>query len=682
MSDVGPWTRYGDAASTDGPWTKYKEPEANKDAGLTSRFLSGFASDQKEQVRMLADRLFPNEPVDQAVQRFSSQDGEWVYKGDDGNTYKAMPKGLVGDIAQGVGKMLPIGAGTVAGAVTLPLAATGVGLAGTMAASGAAAAAGDYARQKLGDILIGPRAATGDVNVSQIAREGAEATLGQGVGVGVNSFITRNAVRDIDRLNPAATAQAYRDAEAVGPGFKITPAEATGLATMKGQQKRLTNITATSNEMAEFLTARDNLGKDYWRGFVDHLSRAQDAEEVGVLVRGAAKDVLEGMRQKTLAEAGPFYRAAYEKGDTVIWSPELERLSSAPSVKTAMAGAVRAWRDNAIADGFGAMNPGAIVDKGGILKFKGGELPAFPNLQFWDYTKRMLDRQVQAAIGAGMTDKARTLTNLTKQLRGELDNIGPDEYKQARAIYGDGAERLDTAMESALGIVAEAKDVNVLKAAQMIFDPKTRSPNMVARLRTAIEGKNPEAWQAVKRLYINDVTLDAMRAAETAAGDGVLNPLGKIVKAFSDERMRENLKAALSPDEWTRMNELLVGFRRASSVPALRSDTAFLQLSSQEAEAAARGPVARVIRNSNPMALLRNVSDWMTSNNMEKQAQAVVKMVTSGDPEVIQTMRELKKLSNTQKQSVLLLGHLLERTSVAGAETAVTGENNLTSVAR
>lgn len=674
MSDVGPWTKYDDAAPPkDGPWTKFKAAEG-KDAGLYSSFLSGFASDKQEQVRMLADRLFPNEPVEESVKRFSVQDGAIVYRGDDGNTYKAMPeggmRGMAGDVLQGAGKMLPAGGGAVAGAVTLPLAATGVGIAGTMAAAGGGAAAGEYARQKLGDILFG-RASTNNINAPQIVREGAEGALGQGIGLGMTGLINRGAVRDIERFNPVATQQAYDDAAAVGPGFKITPAEATGLATLKGQQKRLTNITASSNEMSDFIAARDNLGKDYWRGFIDFMSKAQDAEEVGVLVRGAAKDVLNGMRQKTLAEARPFYQAAYEAGDKIMWTPELERLSSAPSVKRAMAGAVNAWRDNAIADGFGAMNPGALVDKG-MLKFKGGELPAFPNLQFWDYTKRMLDQQVQAAQSAGLNDKARTLTKLVQQLRGELDNIGPAEYKQARAIYGDGAERLETAMESALGILANSKDVNVLRAAQTIFDPKTRSPAMVTRLRTAIEGQDPQAWQAVKRLYVNDITQDALRAAETAAGDGVLNPLGKIVKAFSDERLRENLRAALAPDEWQRMNELLVGFRRASSVPALRSDTAFVQLTTQEAEEQARPMVAKLIRNINPAELLRNVSDWMTSKNVDRQAQTMVKLITSGDPEVIQSMRELRKLSNTQRQTVLLLGHLIERGTVAGAEAAVT----------
>src|SRR4029077_19645592 len=108
--------------------------------------------------------------------------------------------------------------------------------------------------------------------------------------------------------------------------------------------------------------------------------------------------------------ATPLYQQAYADGDRAIWSPELERLSSAPFVQSAMRKAVTTWRNQAIADGYGAMNPGAIVDRGGLLTFTNRQLPAFPNIQFWDYTKRMLDDQVSTAIRAGQNQKARTLT--------------------------------------------------------------------------------------------------------------------------------------------------------------------------------------------------------------------------------------------------------------------------------
>src|SRR6185503_6007060 len=120
------------------------------------------------------------------------------------------------------------------------------------------------------------------------------------------------------------------------------------------------------------------------------------------------------------AAANPLYTAAYEAGDNVVWTQGLERLSASPTVQNAMRGAVRVWQDNAIADGFGAMNPGALVE-GGNLKFLSGKVPAFPNLQFWDYTKRIIDDQIGEAVRAGKDQKARTLTRLVQVMRNEID---------------------------------------------------------------------------------------------------------------------------------------------------------------------------------------------------------------------------------------------------------------------
>jgi hypothetical protein len=146
------------------------------------------------------------------------------------------------------------------------------------------------------------------------------------------------------------------------------------------------------------------------------------------------------------AAAAPLYRQAYDAGDRAIWSPELERLSSSPTIRGAMQGAVRVWRDNAIASGYGAMNPGALVDRGGQLSFLDGKVPVFPNLQFWDYTKQMVDQRASAAFKAGLNQKGATLAKLAEKLRGELDNMVP-EYAPARNAWAGKSQFLDAIEE-------------------------------------------------------------------------------------------------------------------------------------------------------------------------------------------------------------------------------------------
>lgn len=140
--------------------------------------------------------------------------------------------------------------------------------------------------------------------------------------------------------------------------------------------------------------------------------------------------------------AQPLYQTALQAGDKEIWSPGLERLTGSPTIKSSMQGAVRIWQDNAVADGFGAMNPGATVERGGLLKFSGGQVPVFPNLQFWDYTKRLLDDKISSAKRAGQNQKVRTLTQLAGNLRKELDSVVP-EYAAARQAWSGPSAYLD-----------------------------------------------------------------------------------------------------------------------------------------------------------------------------------------------------------------------------------------------
>lgn len=649
--------------------------ERGNDAGIKAAYVKGFSSDENETVRYLAKELYPKEPIDQAVKRFGNRDGSIYHLADDGKYYEALPgeqgwgpRDMAGWAAQGVGPALPMVSGAAAGIATAPAAVTGVGLLGSMAAAGAGGVAGEAARQKIGDEMMG-EASTGDLNVRSMASEGVTNALGQGIGSGISMALTKNAVRDINKLNPAQTQQAYD--EAANAGVWITPAEATGLPSLAAQQKRLTNITPTADEMRTFLDTRDQQVVGAWSSYLDNISPAADAEDVGRLGRTAAHDVLEGMRQANLTLARPYYQQAFQEGDRVIWSQELQRLAGAPSVVSAMRGAVRTWQDNAIADGFGAFRPGAMVE-GSEIRFMGGRtgIPAMPNLQFWDYTKRMLDDRVRTALQSGQRDKARVASTLVRRLRMELDNLSatgdvPRAYAQARAIYGSGAEEITNATQSALGILADTADTNVLAAARHVFNPTTRSPQMVTTLRRAIEEQDPAAWQGLKRLYMQDVTLGAMRVSEQG---GVINPAGKLHKAFIDPRVRANLRAAMTPEEWTRMNDLLVVFKRAASVPGMRSDTEFNRLMTNEAAEAARPLLAKITKNANPAEALRSASEWMTNRSLERSAKRAVDLITSGDPQAINAMKELKRLSPMNRNWLAVFGHLVGRGGAEGAE--------------
>lgn len=161
--------------------------------------------------------------------------------------------------------------------------------------------------------------------------------------------------------------------------------------------------------------------------------------------RGAFESIEKTVKERNAA-AVPAYNRAYTDGDFAIWdqSPLFERLASAQPVRDAMASAVKDWELNAVADGYGAMNPRATVEGGGIIKFKNGGVPAFPNLQFWDYTKQAIDKMIAAEMkpDGTFTRRGANLTKINKLLTGALDDIVPT-YGQARQSWGGKSEYLN-----------------------------------------------------------------------------------------------------------------------------------------------------------------------------------------------------------------------------------------------
>jgi hypothetical protein len=166
------------------------------------------------------------------------------------------------------------------------------------------------------------------------------------------------------------------------------------------------------------------------------------------------------------AERGAAYGAAYQAGDRPIWSPELERLTNAPSVAGALRGAINNWKDWQVLDGFGGMNPPVKVTPDGQLQFTGGQgmLP-YPNLQLWDYTARNLAGAASAAVRAGNNTEAARLGGLEKAVKSQLDTLVP-EFSDARGVAATyfGGNNAIEAGQNALNYKGDPSDLKLALA--------------------------------------------------------------------------------------------------------------------------------------------------------------------------------------------------------------------------
>jgi hypothetical protein len=221
----------------------------------------------------------------------------------------------------------------------------------------------------------------------------------------------------------------------------------------------------------------------------------------------------------------PAYARAYRDGDREIISDELHRLMGSPALVEAMRKASVSGKDRAITQGVGAMRQGVTVENG-MVNFTQGRngVPAYPNLAFWDATKRELDDATNAAMRAGRREEASTLTQLTRSLRDELDTLVPT-YRNARA-----------------GAAAFFGADNAIEAGQNFVGASSRFG--LPEARRTLAAMSPQERQLFQDGYVS-------RLVETIEQTGDRRTI--LNKIMASPAARDEMRMALGP---MRMNEV------------------------------------------------------------------------------------------------------------------------------
>jgi hypothetical protein len=626
--------------------------------GFKQQAVGSFASDDNEWLRHAAKSLYPDEPLEKSVQRFGkTKEGRYFHKGDDGKTYEVTPPrglGRVANIGGGVGHALPVGGGTAAGIVTAPMAATGVGLVGTMAAAGGGAVGGELLRQKIGDYLLGD-ASTNELNIPKVAFEGAQSALGQGVGTGLGAWVQRHAVPDIGRYSAKEASDLLDKAQKAG--VRLTPAEATGLESLIAEQKRLSAVPQSANVMKDFTRERNQEVYSAWKGFLDTLGKPRDAAELGKAGASAADDILAQAQKLRTGAVDPLYKQAEREIGIVSPRAALDYIEQElPTAKGSIRAALQTAQKELMQTG---VKPAVADDT-----FRG-----------LDNAKKAIDALLEnpdIAARQGIDRNAfHALEEVRNRLVGALDSAakasGNTSYERARSVYGNLTEKMVSPTQEALSPLLNAgrANANLVQTAQGLLDPSRRSPDQIAAAKRLIERRSPELWNSFIRQFMQQETTNALR---TMAGGEMRNVGGGISKSLSSEPMLENLKAAMSPKQFKEFSDVLDVFRATARAVDANSDTAFKQQMIQRAKNQAGGGMARTVRNLNPARLAENVSDWFANRRYERQAEAIAHIITSGDRRAIAQLRQLKQLEPGDWRRRAVIGEILVRGGFLGAE--------------
>lgn len=428
--------------------------------------------------------------------------------------------------------------GNVGGAVILPVGA-GAGAAnlgtrmaigaGTGAALGGAAGAGEGQ----GFVDSASRAATGAAVGGALG--GAAPAVIEGVVRGARAVAqpVANAVRGIRNVDDEAARRVVTalerdraiDPQATGrltPGEFAASVQGGGPATIMDIGGETTRALARSaaNTSPEGRAVMNRAINDRYEGqsgrVVDWLRQTFHYPDA------AAQQEAIDQVQRTVNRAN--YRRAMDQGDRPIMSPELDRLMGSPAVVEAMRRASTSGKDRAITQGLGAMRQGVTIENG-VVRFTRGPsgAPTYPNLAFWDATKRELDAAANMAQRSG--DTSSTAGELARLLRTELDRQVPS-YQMARA----GAARFfdaENALEAGQNFVGKNMTAAEARRALAQMTPQERqlfqdgfvsrfidTLNQVGDRRNVL---NQIAASPAAREKLN-VAIGPQRAAELEAG--------------------------------------------------------------------------------------------------------------------------------------------------------------------
>jgi len=171
----------------------------------------------------------------------------------------------------------------------------------------------------------------------------------------------------------------------------------------------------------------------------------------------------------------PAYQAAYQQGDRPLMSPAMERLMSSDTFVGAMKRAISSGKDRDAVMGLGGFNPMVNVTQDGRIVFNKGAngAPTYPNLQYWDQVKRELDAVANMGKRSGDNERADVAGQMSKILRGELDQQVPT-YSNARGV----AERYfgeSNALEAGQKLAGKKMPVEDVEAIMRKMKPDERA---------------------------------------------------------------------------------------------------------------------------------------------------------------------------------------------------------------
>ena len=628
--------------------------DVEKAAPAGANVGAGFIDDPRKRAEYYARKRFPNLSPEEAMTRYGvGEDGKVFYQADDGKLYYEVPQeglslpSILKRGAAGVADAVAAAPGAATGIATAPLMLTGpAGMAASVSATGLAGAAGEAIRQGIGNVI-----ADDPVSVADMGRTAVIDAATQGIGGGVAKFSERFAARDLGRMNRPQVADLERKATA--EGIDLTPAQKTNLPSLKNQQRVLSGMDGSADVMESFYQKQAQQSDTAIGRLMRNLSANDSLEMAGQRVKGAAFDAMEDAAKQRAQAAGPIYQEAFK--NTVGINP-----AAVPRAEAIM----------------GRMPRDVVREAMEIAKIEGLDL-GDPRSSFkgMHYLKLALDRKINAGPWEGVSGaKKNALLGLKEELVTALDEIsakdvgGRSLYKLAREIYAHNSPMVESVREGLTGVIAGLKDDKARNAVSMLLDPAKAGPLSMKRAKNLIQRQDPEAWQQVKRAYLEDLWQNA--STQFATSNPAMAGAKYAARVRGNPKQWEMLKEALEPKEFEALGNLLDVLEATGRGLRGNSETVekAVTLRGMSREATGLAGMAATVADAPGKVLQGELGAWIREVRLGNHAEKVAEIITS--PQGMEKLRQLKKLSPRDARFIAGLNQL----AGFGVQTGMRGD--------
>ena len=629
-------------------------------AAPSTAFVAGLPTDKMAAIKVFArERGIPES-------RYKVINDEIVYQADDGKYYAEVPgllyapKTSAAYVAPDILEAIP---GVATGVATSPMLMTGpVGFAGSTAITGTVDAATNALRQKIAEAFTGQKFDIGDV-----AKTGAVSAAAQAVPFGAGKFIERNIAKDISRLDPIATQNLRNLANQYG--ITLTPAELTNLSSLKAQQKILGNIEPSGDTMMDFYRRRQTEQiSPAVESFLSRISPVDEASEAGFRVQKALANRRDDLVRQRDEAASPFYKSAFENQRPVNVSGIISQLNKDIDVaKGSEQALLKRIRKNLFRE------TQEFDELGNPVVLKTGEPPKIIGAE------NRLDALQSAKIDIDSMFKEEAFNSLDKRTQQKLakyqnqlvEAMGRDNpayikaNKEFERLSGP-VNEFDT-RKTGVSLMRVSPD-NVNQMANRIFEGA--SPDSIRFVKSQVESSDPQAWQDISRAWLQNTWTKAMKPAAGATEMKIDAGLSWKNMLFGEgKKSEELLRAALTKDQYIALSDLSSVLEAAGRVKKIGSDTAFNALALEEMKKSSPGVIPKLAKLAGAVRIdrpLEPVAEWLEKQAFEKNAGSIARMIT--DPNGIDKIRELKRMSVTTPKYWAALSQLVADYSMSGSE--------------